>query len=260
MNNELAVIDSTTLTPSETTRLAELEAVVEHGMQTFVEVGIALGEIRDGRLYRATHGAFEQYLQDRWELGRSHGYRLIDAATTAKALSPVGDTPPNEAQARELAPLVRADPDRAAEVWAELRREHGNRLTASLIRDKVKALQVPVVPADRLERHPLSAILPDLTGSELLGLADSIRAHGLLNPIVLYMGQVLDGWQRYRACAIAGVEPHFTRYDGDDPFSYWASVNLIRANYTPEQVRAVEEAAAEMQLQAVFSDGDGSAE
>ncbi|HEX6762895.1 MAG TPA: hypothetical protein VF094_08855 [Gaiellaceae bacterium] len=45
----------------ESARLAELEHVVEQGLQTFVEVGLALAEIRDGRLYRATHSTFAEY-------------------------------------------------------------------------------------------------------------------------------------------------------------------------------------------------------
>ncbi len=33
-----------------TTRLAELETVIERGQQTFIEVGLALTEIRESRL------------------------------------------------------------------------------------------------------------------------------------------------------------------------------------------------------------------
>jgi hypothetical protein len=43
------------LLPAERGRLAELEQVVERGLQTFVEVGLALTEIRDSRLYRVKY-------------------------------------------------------------------------------------------------------------------------------------------------------------------------------------------------------------
>ena len=43
------------LATTEATRLAELEATVAAGLRTFVEVGEALREIRDQRLYRADH-------------------------------------------------------------------------------------------------------------------------------------------------------------------------------------------------------------
>lgn len=41
------------LTTTETERLTDLETTIERGLKTFVEVGQALMEIRDGRLYRA---------------------------------------------------------------------------------------------------------------------------------------------------------------------------------------------------------------
>ena len=124
------------LVPAEHARLAELEAVVERGLQMFVEVGLALAEIRDGRLYRHTHGTFEAYLDERWGWSRSHGYRLIDGARVAELLSPIGDMPANEAQARELVPLLER-PDELVDVVRELRAEHGERLTAEKVRAAV---------------------------------------------------------------------------------------------------------------------------
>lgn len=49
---------------------------------------------------------------------RAHAYRQIDAAQVAGVLSPNGDIPTNEAQARELAPL-RDQPEAMAEAWQE---------------------------------------------------------------------------------------------------------------------------------------------
>lgn len=40
--------------------LEENEAIIERGLATFVEVGTALAEIRDNRLYRESHGTFEE--------------------------------------------------------------------------------------------------------------------------------------------------------------------------------------------------------
>lgn len=83
------------LSEFERDRRATLEETVEHGRDTFIEVGKALQEIRDERLYRSTHVSFGDYLQDRWNMGRSQGYRLIDAAVVAGVVtdvSPIGDT------------------------------------------------------------------------------------------------------------------------------------------------------------------------
>lgn len=50
------------LTQADTERLKELESVIERGTKTFIEVGYALAEIRDQRLYRQTHATFESVL------------------------------------------------------------------------------------------------------------------------------------------------------------------------------------------------------
>jgi len=76
------------------------ERTIEKGMGTFVEVGNALKAIRDKKLYKLSHKTFAEYAKDRWGWGRSHAYRMIDAA---QDLSPIGDKISNEAQAREVA-------------------------------------------------------------------------------------------------------------------------------------------------------------
>jgi N6-adenosine-specific RNA methylase IME4 len=146
--SDLVVFEQLTLV--EIDRLAELEAVVERGLQTFVEVGLALAEIRDSRLYRESHGTFEAYLDERWGMSRGHGYRLIDGAQVAELVSPIGDIA-NEAQARELVPLL-ADEAELVETFRELRAEHGDRLTAEKVRAAVddrlrrdQALERPTV-------------------------------------------------------------------------------------------------------------------
>ena len=46
------------MTMLEQNELAQHESVIERGIQTFVEVGASLMEIRDKRLYRRTHSSF----------------------------------------------------------------------------------------------------------------------------------------------------------------------------------------------------------
>lgn len=89
-----------------TGRLAALEAVIESGIETFVEVGNALLEIRDNPLYREQgYSSFEAYCRARWHWSKTHANRQIDAARVVQNLTPIGVKPQNEAQARELAPL-----------------------------------------------------------------------------------------------------------------------------------------------------------
>ncbi len=115
-------------------RLTELEKIIEHGLAKFVEVGKALLEIRDSRLYRETHVTFEAYCRERWRMSRSHAYRQIKAAEIAGLLSPIGDIPVTESQARALA-LMRDEPIAMVEAWREVSSTAD--LTAEKIREAV---------------------------------------------------------------------------------------------------------------------------
>jgi hypothetical protein len=54
--------------PADPERLAELEAIVESGLDAYVRVGRALEAIRTKRLCLLTHRTFRRYLADRWSL------------------------------------------------------------------------------------------------------------------------------------------------------------------------------------------------
>lgn len=117
----------------EEERLVELEAVVERGLASFVEVGQALMEIRDARLYRQSHGTFEDYCRARWALARNRAYQLIEAADVSKIL----DIPPTvESQARELAPL-KGEPESMAAAWSEAVEQSNGKPTAEVVREVV---------------------------------------------------------------------------------------------------------------------------
>ncbi len=94
-------------------RLDVLEDVIERGLSTFLDVGRALGEIYDRKLYRPR--TWSDYCWERWGFGRVYAWRLIEAVGVVDSL-PVGNQPTNERQARELVPL---DPEERQEVWTE---------------------------------------------------------------------------------------------------------------------------------------------
>lgn len=87
--------------------------------------------------------------------------------------------------------------------------------------------------------HSACLLFPPLGKDELQSLADDIRERGLLNPIIIYEGQILDGRNRLLACELAGVKPEFKKWDGNgSPLSWAISANLIRRHLTASQ-RAV---------------------
>jgi transposase len=86
------------------------------------------------------------------------------------------------------------------------------------------------------EIHPIAKCYPKITGKEFTELKRSIRAQGLLNPITLYEGQILDGGNRYRACVEENVTPHFRDLpEGINAIEYAIAQNESRRHLTIEQ-------------------------
>jgi len=103
------------LAPDEAAEFQRLEQIVDKGMKSFIEAGVALMEIREQRLYRAEYGTFEEYLSVKWETSKAYANRLIASAEVVKNLTPIGAIlPQNEAQAR---PLTNLSPEEQKNVW-----------------------------------------------------------------------------------------------------------------------------------------------
>jgi hypothetical protein len=101
------------LTPDEERERHRLEIRVDRALS---EGWSALKQLRDLRLYRSTHGTFEEYAKERFGYNRAHAYRLINAAAVLENLSPLDrqeemspnwrqKMPVSESQCRELAKL-----------------------------------------------------------------------------------------------------------------------------------------------------------
>lgn len=110
-------MQETGLSTTEQSELARQEAVIERGLHTFVEVGLALTVIRDARLYRLGHATFAEYCRDRWKMDRQRAYQLIEAAQVVENVKNVLqiEPPQNDSQARELAKVREPEAQRA--VW-----------------------------------------------------------------------------------------------------------------------------------------------
>jgi len=83
--------------------------------------------------------------------------------------------------------------------------------------------------------HPLAKVLPAMSGEDYGRLRDDITESGLLEPITLYEGKVLDGINRQKACAETGVEPRYEPFSGDDPVRFVFSRNVARRHLTVGQ-------------------------
>lgn len=96
--------------------------------------------------------------------------------------------------------------------------------------------------------HPIADTYPELTAEEYAALVADIHEHGLIEPIVLYGGRILDGRHRYSAIQDLrergiDVRPHFTEFAGTEAEAedYAASRNAHRRHlsYDHRVCRAV---------------------
>ncbi len=88
--------------------------------------------------------------------------------------------------------------------------------------------------------HPFAEAWPMLGEEELQELATDIAANGLRDSVVLFEGMVIDGRNRLRACEVAGVEPSFTEFEGDDDeaLAFVQSVNNARRHQSKGSLAA----------------------
>jgi N6-adenosine-specific RNA methylase IME4 len=88
--------------------------------------------------------------------------------------------------------------------------------------------------------HPVANVFPMMTSDELSALAEDIKEHGLMHPIILWGddGPVLDGRNRLTACKQAKVDPVFEIWEFDDDASaerFVVSQNLHRRHLNTGQ-------------------------
>jgi N6-adenosine-specific RNA methylase IME4 len=88
------------------------------------------------------------------------------------------------------------------------------------------------------EFHPVANIFPLMDEVALVDLKNDIAKHGLREPIWLHNdGRIIDGRNRFQACALAGVEPRFRTFLGSDDklVAFVVSLNLHRRHLDESQ-------------------------
>ena len=129
MTTETTIVEAP-LSAAESEDLTRHRETIRRGQQTFVEVGLALADIRDRRLYRETHPNLENWLADEYpDIGRRRAYQLISGAETAQSLAAVnhGSQPPPPTSERSVRPLAGLEPDQARAAYAAAVETNGGR-------------------------------------------------------------------------------------------------------------------------------------
>lgn len=110
-----------------------------------------------------------------------------------------------------------------------------------------------------LEFHELADQFPLISDEETQQMADDIAKNGLLEPLVVLDGKILDGRNRYNACKLAefklrpsDVVDYEEEYEGEDPVVFVISKNIRRRHMTVGQRASV---AAELYKRMAKGDG-----
>ena len=125
------------ITTFEAAQLEQYEATIKTGLASFIEVGEALTKIRDRKLYRATHGTFEEYCQKKWKMNRNNAYLLMRESEAAKSVSDL--IQPNREQARAL---LRIEPSNRKEVVERAVADTGGKITAAALKEAAQTIEM----------------------------------------------------------------------------------------------------------------------
>ena len=87
----------------------------------------------------------------------------------------------------------------------------------------------------KLEIHPLADRLPDMPEDQFKKFKEDISGLGVLEPIILLDGKILDGRHRYRACLELGIECPSKTVKDLSPNDLVRSMNLCRRHLNSSQ-------------------------
>ena len=134
------------LKPSDKSRFRALCNVVDKAIEHWYHAGLALIEIRDSKLYRDDFKTFEEFVRERFDIQKSHAYRLIEAAKVKSICEEKDlDVPLRESHCRVLADVPEDKIPEVVEAAME-----GGELTAKTLED-AKERVVPAEPDESMD-------------------------------------------------------------------------------------------------------------
>ena len=142
---------SATLTIHDANRLKQLETTITKGSKVFIDVGLALAEIKASKLYRENYSTFEQYCAVKWSWSKQHVYRLIECAPVAKSNPRVT----NYKQASKLAKVDPTKREKVLDAASEQAATEGRPMTSKDIADAATEQDPPVdIESTVMESQP----------------------------------------------------------------------------------------------------------
>lgn len=212
--NQLTTIDDETteisaLSSEEKLNLNTYEEIIEKGLKTFIEVGNALFEIKNNKLYRESFTTFEAYCKDRWQLKRQRAYELMGAAEivhqlSENNLSEISDKtnllPSKESHANALAQIPVT---LRFQVWRGVVEESlntGKAITAKMITEQTELLASNLkeaqTPSEPTEEEIKEGVLKKMRSKVSKAKLDDIRVE--ISGKWLIKNSLVDVWREIR--------------------------------------------------------------
>ena len=134
-------------------RIEELEEIIERGLKSFVEVGLALTEIREGRLYKQLgYKSFESYCVDRWKIKRAYANKQILASKVVSNLKQATIVAKNLPTAEsQIRPLVNLEPEQQCTIWRKSVEVANGVPTAKVVKEVKKKLMKEIEPTPTID-------------------------------------------------------------------------------------------------------------
>ncbi|MHC1764501.1 MAG: hypothetical protein AB9869_09360 [Verrucomicrobiia bacterium] len=193
------------LTQAQQARYAACEAIVATGWRNFVQVGLALAEIRRDRLYREEYDSFEAYCREKWQYGRDYVDRLISAAQVfSHLLTNCQHQPEHESQIR---PLVGLTPEQAQLAWTcAVENAGGRKITARLVKRAMQDLGLaappkPVSKINRNEKAERRKLINETVGQVLLLISQKAGYDAILQHVEALQRHIQPFLQTSRGAA-----------------------------------------------------------
>lgn len=145
--------DAKRMTKEEKADFTRLDRIVRRGVEAVFEVGRALGEIKERKLWRKEYPSWQRYCESVVGHSRIHVHRLIAAARAADVIAagmlPNGDTVPprSEGQVRPLTALENDEDVR--KVWGKAVEIAGGQPTARQVEEAIVEIFPPESPQER---------------------------------------------------------------------------------------------------------------
>ncbi|OSZ59280.1 hypothetical protein OQI_17115 [Streptomyces pharetrae CZA14] len=170
--------DTPVLIAQEQQLLVRCEAALENLRVAYWAAGKALQVIRDGRLYRATHGTFEDYCQEQWDITRQYANQLIRSWKIAEKLFEMVGGKSNDlerilskklgfGQAWELVALAEEHGvDAAALLYLALIQAKGMGVTAELVKGAAGSLPPGAAGKKKATEDAVLAYLASIEGKK----------------------------------------------------------------------------------------------